>query len=283
MKSISIIFSIVFILLLTSCSKDVEKKSLIKENQLELQVAEAYQEGMKALKEGDIFFAATKFNEVEALFPQSVWAPKSALMAAYSYYSQDYYSDAIAELKRFIRIYPKHKDLGYVYYMLGISYFEQIVDEKKDTSAMLKSKEYFNIVLRDFKNTDYALDAEFKLDLIEDTLASKEMYLGRYYLNKKKWVAAINRFKTVIDDYDTTIYIEEALHRMVEIHYKLGLKDEAEKYAKLLGYNYKSSRWYENSYIVFNKKYEKNNIKKSKIKNKKISGKFLKKFKSLFN
>jgi len=283
MKSISIIFSIVFILLLTSCSKDVEKKSLIKENQLELQVAEAYQEGMKALKEGDIFFAATKFNEVEALFPQSVWAPKSALMAAYSYYSQDYYSDAIAELKRFIRIYPKHKDLGYVYYMLGISYFEQIVDEKKDTSAMLKSKEYFNIVLRDFKNTDYALDAEFKLDLIEDTLASKEMYLGRYYVNKKKWVAAINRFKTVIDDYDTTIYIEEALHRMVEIHYKLGLKDEAEKYAKLLGYNYKSSRWYENSYIVFNKKYEKNNIKKSKIKNKKISGKFLKKFKSLFN
>mgnify|MGYP001167565328 CR=1 FL=1 len=283
MKSISIIFSIVFILLLTSCSKDVKKKSLIKENQLELQVAEAYQEGMKALKEGDIFFAATKFNEVEALFPQSVWAPKSALMAAYSYYSQDYYSDAIAELKRFIRIYPKHKDLGYVYYMLGISYFEQIVDEKKDTSAMLKSKEYFNIVLRDFKNTDYALDAEFKLDLIEDTLASKEMYLGRYYVNKKKWVAAINRFKTVIDDYDTTIYIEEALHRMVEIHYKLGLKDEAEKYAKLLGYNYKSSRWYENSYIVFNKKYEKNNIKKSKIKNKKISGKFLKKFKSLFN
>ncbi len=283
MKSISIIFSVVFILLFASCSKDVEKKSLIKEKQLELQVTEAYQEGMKALEEGDIFFAAKKFNEVEALFPQSIWAPKSALMAAYSYYSQDYYIDAIAELKRFIRIYPKHKDLGYVYYMLGVSYFEQIIDEKKDTSSMLKSKEYFNIVLRDYKNTDYAMDAEFKLGLIEDTLASKEMYLGRYYLDKKKWVAAINRFKTVIDDYDTTIYIEEALHRMVEIHYILGLKDEAEKYAKLLGYNYKSSRWYENSYIVFNKKYKKNNIRKSKIKNKKISSKFLKKFKSLFN
>ena len=140
MKNISIIFSVLIILLLSSCSKDVKKQSLIKEKQLELQVVEAYQEGMEALDEGDIFFAAKKFNEVEALFPQSVWAPKSALMAAYCYYSQDYYSDAIAELNRFIRIYPKHKDMGYVYYMLGVSFFEQIIDEKKDTSAMIESK-----------------------------------------------------------------------------------------------------------------------------------------------
>ena len=277
-------FTIFFIILFSfSCSKEKIKQSVINEKNLNDQVMEAYKKGISSLEEGDVLFAAKKFNEAEMLFPQSKWAPKSALMAAYSYYSQDYYVDSIAELERFIRVYPNHKDLGYVYYMLGISYFEQIIDEKKDTSSILKSKEYFNIVLRDYKNTDYALDSEFKLGLIEDTLASKEMYLGRYYLDKKKWIAAINRFKTVIDDYDTTIYVEEALHRMVEIHYILGLKDEAEKYAKLLGYNYKSSRWYENSYVVFNKKYEKNNIKKSKIKNKKISNKFLKKFKSLFN
>ena len=130
MKNISIIFSVLIILLLTSCSKDLKNKSLIKEKKLELQVAEAYQEGMKALDEGDIFFAATKFNEVEALFPQSVWAPKSSLMAAY-YYSQDYYSDAIAELKRFIRIYPKHKDLGYVYYMLEFLTSNKLLMKKR--------------------------------------------------------------------------------------------------------------------------------------------------------
>ncbi len=281
MKFKTLIFLFFFALLNVSCSKDVEKKIVIEESELDLQVLEAYKDGMSALDKGDVLFAAKKFNEVESLYPQSEWAPKSALMAAYSYYSQDYYSDSIAELERFIIIYPKYKDLGYAYYLLAISNYEQIVGEKKDTSSILKAKEYFEIVIKEYNNTDYALDAQFKLDLIYDILASKEMYLGRYYFEKKKWIAAINRFKTVLDKYDTTIYIEEAMYRLVEIYYTLGLKDEAEKYAKLLGYNYQSSEWYENSYIVFDKKYIKNNEKLTK-KNK-TSSKFLTRFKSLFN
>ena len=263
-----------------SCSKDIVKKSVINEKSLDLQVLEAYEEGIKSLESGDVLFAAKKFNEAEILFPQSDWAPKSALMAAYSYYTQDYYEDAIAELIRFIKVYPNHKNLDYAYYLLANSYYEQIVDEKKDLQSILDAKKSFIVVMTNYPNTDYALDSEFKVDLINDTLASKEMYIGRYYFEKKKWIPAINRFRTVIDDFETTIYTEEALHRLVEIHYILGLKNEAEKYANLLGYNYQSSMWYEKSYAVFNKSYEKNkkdNLKKEKNKNKNI----LKKFKSL--
>ena len=264
-----------------SCSKDTVKKSVINEKSLDLQVLEAYEEGVKSLESGDVLFAAKKFNEAEILFPQSGWAPKSALMAAYSYYTQDYYKDAIAELIRFTKVYPNHKNLDYAYYLLANSYYEQIVDEKKDLQSILDAKKSFIVVMTNYPNTDYALDSEFKVDLINDTLASKEMYIGRYYFEKKKWIPAINRFRTVIDDFETTIYTEEALHRLVEIHYILGLKNEAEKYANLLGYNYQSSMWYEKSYVVFNKLYEKNkknNLKKEKNKNKNI----LKKFKSLF-
>ena len=263
-----------------SCSKDTVKKSVINEKSLDLQVLEAYEEGVKSLESGDVLFAAKKFNEAEILFPQSDWAPKSALMAAYSYYTQDYYKDAIAELIRFTKVYPNHKNLDYAYYLLANSYYEQIVDEKKDLQSILDAKKSFIVVMTNYPNTDYALDSEFKVDLINDILASKEMYIGRYYFEKKKWIPAINRFRTVIDDFETTIYTEEALHRLVEIHYILGLKNEAEKYANLLGYNYQSSKWYEKSYAVFNKSYEKNkrdNIKKEKNKNKNI----LKKFKSL--
>ena len=241
--------------ILISCSKEEIRESIIKEKSLDLQVLEAYQEGVKNLETGDVLYAAKKFNEAETLFPQSEWAPKSALMAAYAYYTQDYYSDTIAELERFIRVYPLSKNLDYVYYLLGISYYEQIVDEKKDLQSIIKAKEYFKIVSKNYPNTNYSLDAEYKIDLVNDTLASKEMYIGRYYFDKKKWIPAINRFRTVIDDYETTIYAQEALHRLVEVHYILGLKDEAKKYAKLLGYNYQSSKWYEKSYSVFDKEY----------------------------
>ena len=272
---------IAFFAILISCSKEEIKESIIKEKSLDLQVLEAYQEGVKSLETGDVLYAAKKFNEAETLFPQSEWAPKSALMAAYAYYTQDYYSDTIAELERFIRVYPLSKNLDYVYYLLGISYYEQIVDEKKDLQSIIKAKEYFKIVSKNYPNTNYSLDAEYKIDLVNDTLASKEMYIGRYYFDKKKWIPAINRFRTVIDDYETTIYAQEALHRLVEVHYILGLKDEAKKYAKLLGYNYQSSKWYEKSYSVFNKKYKKNIKKKDKTKRKKITT--LKKIKSLFS
>ena len=238
---------------------------------------EAYNEGVEALEGGDVLYAAKKFNEAETLYPQSNWAPNAALMAAYSYYIQDYYGDSIAELLRFKRVYPYHERLDYVHYLLAISYYEQIVDEEKDLQALVKSKEYFEIILRDYPNTDYAIDAEFKIDYINDTLAAKEMYIGRYYFDRKKWIAAINRFRTVIDDYETTIYTEEALYRLVEVYYTLGLKKEAEKYAILLGYNYQSSKWYEKSYSIFNENYKNNNSGKKNKKNSLI----LKKFKSL--
>ena len=266
-----------FILIFASCSKDDARKSVIKEKSLELQVLESYQEGIDYLKDGDALYAAVKFNEAELLFPQSEWAPKSALMAAYAYYSQDYLKDAVAELDRFLKVYPKHKNLDYVYYLLAISYYEQIVDEKKDLQSIIKAKYYFEIVTKDYPKTSYAIDSEFKIDLINDLIAAKEMYIGRYYFKKKKWISAINRFKTVVEDYETTIYAEEALHRLVEVHYIIGLKDEAKKYAKLLGYNYQSSKWYENSYSLFDKKYKK--LEKRKIKKKST----LRKIKSLFD
>ena len=270
-------YLLIFLFCISCSSKDL-KEAAIKEKDLDLQVLEAYNEGMKALEGGDVLFAAKKFNEAEILFPQSETAPKSALMAAYSYYIQDYYSDAIAELKRFKKIYPKHKNLDYANYLLAICYYEQIVDEKKDLRAIIQAKESFIYVLKNYPRTDYALDAEFKIDLINDILASKEMYVGRYYFERKKWIPAINRFRTIVDDYDTTIYIEEALHRLVEVHYTLGLIDEAQKYAELLGYNYQSSEWYKMSYSVFNKKYAEEKSKKEKNKNS-----ILNKAKSLFD
>ena len=276
-------FSLLLIIIFSiSCSKETTKKSIINEKSLELQVLEAYEEGMDSLKQGDVIFAAKKFNEAEILFPQSKWAPKSALMAAYSYYSQDYYGDAIAELQRFLRIYPFYENLDYAYYLLAVCYYEQIIDEKKDLQSIVNAKNTFIYVIRNYPNTEYALDAEFKIDLINDTLASKEMYIGRYYFDKKKWIPAINRFRTVIDDYETTIYTEEALHRLVEVYYTIGLTAEAEKYAKVLGYNYQSSQWYEKSYSVFNKMYEKNKKKRIK-KDKKKNSAILKRFKSLFD
>ena len=247
-----------------SCSKEKLVKTEIKEKNLDLQVYAAYEEGLKFLEQGDSLFAAKKFNEAEILFPQSIWAPKSALMAAYAYYIQDYYADSIAELERFIKIYSKHENLDYAYYLLAICHYEQIVDEKKDLQTTINAKNSFEFLIKTYPNTEYALDAEFKLELINDLLAAKELYIGRYYFDKKKWIPAINRFRTIIDEYDTTIYVEEALHRLVEVHYTIGLKDEAQKYAELLGYNYKSSKWYERSYTVFNKNYEKNQLQKKK-------------------
>ena len=270
------IFLIGLIFILNSCSKKNISKSTINEKSLNLQIIEAYNEGVDALEAGDVIFAAKKFNEVEILFPQSDLAPKSALMAAYSYYKQDYYAETIAELKRFLKVYPLYKDIDYAYYLLAICYFEQIVDEKKDLQAIINAKKTFEILLDKYPDTEYAIDSKFKLDLINDILASKEMYIGRYYFEKKKWIPAINRFKEVIDNYDTTIYAEEALYRLVEVYYIIGLSEEAQKYANLLGYNYQSSEWYEKSYIIFEKSYKKHKLKDNK-KNKVVD-----KFKSLF-
>ena len=269
---------IILIIFLNSCSKKEEKISMIQEKELRLQMIDAYKEGVKALEEGDVLFAAKKFNEAEILFPQSEWAPKSVLMAAYSYYVQDYYYDAISELDRFIKNYPKDKRLNYAHFLLAMSYYEQIVDEKKDLGPLLSAQKEFKFIIKNYPNSDFALDSKFKLDFINDVLASKEIYLGRYYIKKEKWIAAINRFKQVVEYYDSTAYVEEALHRLVELHYRLGLLDESKKYANLLGYNYQSSKWYEASYSIFNKDYE-SPIKKI---NKKKGNFIIRKFKALF-
>jgi len=246
---------------------------------MEMQMSKAYKEGHLELQRGDVILAAKKFNEAELLFPQSPWAPKSAIMAAYAYYTQGYYGDTIFELERYLTVYPNHKDKVYAHFLLGMSFYQQIVDEKRDLKSIINSKEKFEFIINEYSTTEFAVDAKFKINLINEILASKEMYIARYYLNQTKWIPALNRFKTVVDEYNTTIYIEEALHRLVEINYRLGLVEESKKYANILGYNYRSSDWYANTYKVLNKNYRDSVMELQKDKKK--SG-LIKKFKGLF-
>ena len=249
-------FFIIFVLLLHSCSGNPEKvESIVEEDDLDQQMMSAYRQGMDALEKGDVYFAAKKFNEAELLYPQSEWAAKAILMASYGYYAQAYYRSASDELNRFIKKYPKDPNLDYAYYLLAMCHYESIVDEKKDLKPLLDAKDAFNLVIQKFPLTDFAIDSKYKLGLINDLLAAKEMYIARHYIKKERWVAAINRLKVIVKHYDTTIYIEEALHRLVEVHYKIGLNSEAKKYANTLGYNYLSSEWYKESYRIFNKDY----------------------------
>ncbi len=271
-------FFLILIILISSCSKEEKKVSIVKEKNLEAQMIEAYNDGLAELNKGDAIYAAKRFSEAELLYPQSEWAPRASLMSAYSYFSQLYYSDAIIELERFLDKYKNHERRDYAYYLLALCHYDQIVDETKDLDEILKAQKYFNIIIKKYPNTEFAIDSEFKLELIEEILASKEMYIARYYIEREKWIPAINRFKTVVNEYDETIFVEEALHRLVELHYKLGLIDESRKYASLLGYNYQSSRWYSESYKILNKDYE----KLSKRENLKKQRSILDKFKDIF-
>ena len=263
-KLVLIIFSLIFFY---SCSKETENIKLIKETDQKIEMISAYEKGMDLFKIGDYFAASKKFLEAEILFPQSEWAPKSVLMASYSYYMQSYYSLAIENIKRYFKTYPNDKNKAYAHYLLAIVYYETIEGEKKDLDPLLLSKKEFNFVIKNFPNTDYAYDAKFKIDLINDILAAKEVYIGRHYIKKKKWIPALNRFKNVLKEYETTIHVEEAIHRLVEIYYKLGMEEESLKYASLLGYNYNSGEWYKETYKIFNRKYQ---ISVPKKKNKKV-------------
>ena len=276
MNYLKILLIFFVFLFLANCVKKEQTSSIVEED-VELQMIRAFKEGYDEFRAGDNLFAAKKFNEAELLFPQSSWAPKAALMAAYVYYAQDYYFDAESELKRFIRTYPKNPDLPYAHFLLAMCYYEKIVDEKKDLGPLLNAQEKFNFIIKNYPESDYALDAEYKLNLIQDYLASKEMYIAYHYMKKKKWIASINRYKTVVEQYENTAYVEEALHRLVELYYSIGLEDESQKYASLLGYNYQSSKWYEKSYKVFNNDYK----SKLEIKNEKKG--MLKKFKKLID
>ncbi len=267
----------IIIFLIFSCSKKDDNVTVLKEKNLETQMIEVYNQGMKEFERGDVIYAGKKFSEAELLYPQSIWAPRAVLMSAYGYFSQGYYSDAIKDLERFLIKYKNHPQSDYAYYLLALSHYDQIIDEKKDMNEILKARKYFEIVIKDYPNTEYAQDSSYKMEYIIEIMASKEMYLARYYVQREKWIPAINRLKVIVKEYDTTIYVEEALHRLVELHYKLGLVSEAEKYASLLGYNYKSSLWYEASYKLLNKNYE-----KIKPNNKQEKETILKKFKKLF-
>ena len=273
-----IIFLFIYIIFIVSCSKDKSKvDQVLLEQDVEAEMILAYKEGMKQLENGDALYASRKFDEAEILFPQSIWATKASLMSAYALYSQNYYDDAIFNLERHIKNYPKDKDLVYAHYLIAICYFEQLYDERKDLKPLVKAREKFEHILKKYPNTDYAIDAKWKMGLIVDQMAAKEMYIGRYYMKMEKWIAAINRFKFVVKYYDTTVYIEEALHRLVEIYYKIGLVEDAQKVAATLGYNYGSGEWYKNSYRIFNKSY-----KTAKITKKKKDSFIRKKFKKLF-
>ena len=278
MKNIFRIVLITLMLLITSCGNKEKKVTNIEENILEKQMIEAYNKGFTALQDGDVLYAAKNFNLVENLFPQSVWAKKSIIMSAYAYYSQNYYGDSIFELERFNKLYPPNNYTAYAYYLLGMNYYETIIDEKKDIEPILKYKKYFNYLIKNYPNNDFALDAQYKLLAIENLLASKELYIAKYYLQKEKWIPAMNRLKTIVTEYDKTIYVEEALHRLVEVNYKVGLVEESKKYAKLLGYNYLSSSWYERSYKILNKKYS---TSEEQFKKDKKNG-IIKKFKKIF-
>ena len=273
--SVIIFITIFFTFFLVSCAKE-KKVSVLSEGDLDEQMVTLFEEAYEAFfEDGDSIFAAQKFNEAELIFPQSEWAPVAALMTAYVYYSDDYYKDAIYHLERYLKVYPNHKDKSYAHYLLAMCYYENIIDEQRDLAPLLNAKKEFKFILNKYPDTDFALDAKFKLELIEDRLAGKEMYVGRHYAKSKKWIPAINRFKNVVENYETTIYVEEAIHRLAEIYYILGLENEARKYAGLLGYNYGSSRWYKATYKIFKKDY---NLSEKEIFSLKDDNK-----KSLFN
>jgi outer membrane protein assembly factor BamD len=273
-KYLLILFLSLF--LFSSCSKK-NKDIILSETTDKEKAISIYADAVKALNKGDAFYAGNKFREVESLVPQGLWAAKASLMSGYSDYSRNSYSSAVFALERHIRNYPADVNIPYAHYLIAICYYEQILDEKKDLNPLLKAKGKFDFIIENFPDTDYATDARFKMDLIIDQLAAKEMSIARFYMKTQKWIPALNRLKLIVDKYEKTVFVEEALHRLVEVYYKLGLTEEAKQAASILGYNYMSSEWYERSYKVFNKKY-----KKKKIKKKKEIGFLRKKIKNLF-
>ncbi len=275
---IKIIFWI-SLLLISSCANEEKKISKIKEIDQSKEMVLTYKEAYKALEKNDVYYAAKKFLEAELLYPQSIWAPKSALMASYSYYLQNYYAEALINLERYLKTYPTDPNHAYAHFLIAMCYYETIEDEKRDSGPLIQAKDKFDYIIKEYPNTDFALDARFKLDLIKDIMASKEMYLGRHYIKKEKWIPAIKRFQYVITEYDQTVFVEEAIHRLVEINYKIGLLEESQKYANLLGYNYLSSEWYKKSYKIFNKDYS---FEKRKLIKKEKKG-VIKRFKKLFD
>ena len=256
----------ILILGLSSCSK---KDQLSYEPIKKKDPYIIYKEGLEAFERFDYFYANKKFSEAELNFEKVEYAAKSAIMSCYSLYGINFYDEAIESIQRFLKTYPSDKNVIYAHYLLAIIYFEQIGDEKKDIKPLMDAGKQIDYFLKNYPNTDYALDLKFKKDLIENQLAAKELYVAKYYINTQKWIPAINRLKIIVSDYNKTVFVEEALHRLVEIHYHIGLESEAEKYASILGYNYNSSEWFVQSYKILNKDYDMDKKTISKNKNEK--------------
>lgn len=238
-----------------------------------------YKEGLDAFENYDFYYASKKFDESELYFEIVELSAKSAIMSSYSLYNINFYEEALENLNRYLKNYPADKNIIYAHYLIALIYFEQISDEKKDMQPLLNANKKIDYFLKNYPLSDYAIDLKFKKDLIQNQLAAKELFVAKYYISTKKWVPAINRLKIIMNKYERTIFIEEALHRLVEIHYHLGLEEEAEKYAKILGYNYNSGVWFEQSYKIFNKNYkfelEKISEKQKKVKEKSILNKII--------
>lgn len=230
--------------LLAGCSS--EKK----DDYVERPVEELYNEAMDAAENNEFYKAAKAFEEVERQHPYSVWATKAQLMAAYALYERNKYDDAIVQLDRFIQLHPGNKDAVYAYYLKGLCYYEQITDVRRDQKMTEQAMKTLQEVIDRFPTSGYAKDARLKVDLARDHLAGKEMAIGRYYQVNGEYLAALNRFKAVIENYQTTTHVPEALHRMVEIYTALGMKQEAEKTAAVLGYNFPGNEWYQDTYSL---------------------------------
>ncbi len=260
---IRLIFIFLIFLNATSCSNKNEPLYVPSEK---IDPYKIYNEGLDAMRENDYFFANKKFTEAELNFKDVELAAKSAIMSTFCLYGINFYSDALENINRFLSVYPADTNVVYAHYLEAIIYFEQISDEKRDLKPLLKSLEKINFFIEKYPNTEYAIDLKFKKDLIQNQLAAKEMYVAKHYIKTQKWIPAISRLKIILNNYDKTIFVEEALFRLVEIHYYLGLEVEAKKYAKILGYNYNSSEWYESAYRIFNQDYK---LKKIKVKEEK--------------
>ena len=251
-----------------SCSK--KEQEIAKPSETD-KAFEVYQDALKSLNENDFFYAAKKFSEAELILPKIEFSAKAALMSSYCYYVINFYPEAVENLERYIKKYPADKNIPYAHYLLAITYYEQILDVKKDIKPLQDSKEKIDFYLKEYPGTEYALDLKFKLDLINNQLAAKELYVAKFYVETQKWIPAIRRLRNIVDNYNETVFIEEALHRLVEVYYKVGLDEEAKSAAVLLGYNYNSSIWYQQSYKILNKDYKIPKIEK-KEKKKKESG-----------
>mgnify|MGYP003974315485 FL=1 len=274
---VALLIIIVFTLL--SCSKN---KEVLYEPTSKVDPYIAYNEAMESFNKNDFYFANKKFTQAELNFKNVNLAAKAAIMSSFCLYSINFYDEAVENLNRFIKLYPADKNIIYAHYLIAVIYFEQISDEKKDLKPLLNADEKIDFFIKNYPETDYSLDLKFKKDLIQNQLAAKEAYIARYYISVQKWVPAINRLKLILEKYDETVFVEEALFRLVEIHYYLGLEDEAKSYAKILGYNYNSSEWFAKSYKILNKDYNlKKNFytKKTKIEKKNFLNRIIDKIK----